>query len=132
MGQIHVKEAGELILGFLRVTGASLGSSKSLVDQGGEGEPVLPFLTHMNQIGPDRLHAAPRQGPVNLLPRRGAARSGAGDSSPTGAPSRSTPTAADAPAKADVVYVADAFQVTAKVNALLEGGQGVSRSRTGK
>src|ERR1039458_7515465 len=33
-GQVHVGEAGEL-LGFLRATGASLGSSKSLVDQGG-------------------------------------------------------------------------------------------------
>jgi electron transfer flavoprotein alpha subunit len=34
-GQTHVPEASGLILGFLRQTGASLGSSKSLVDQGG-------------------------------------------------------------------------------------------------
>jgi electron transfer flavoprotein alpha subunit len=57
-GQIHAGEAGELILGFLRATGSSLGSSKSLVDQGGEGVPVLPFLTHMNQIG--QTGATPR------------------------------------------------------------------------
>jgi len=31
-GQVHVAEAGELILGFLHATSASLGSSKSLVD----------------------------------------------------------------------------------------------------
>ena len=118
-GQIHVTEAGELILGFLRQTGASLGSSKSLVDQGGEGEPVLPFLTHMNQIG--QTGSTPRHAKglstcchgeephvvgwrfvgerraINMDPNCGWARG-----------------------KADVVYVADAFQVMAKVNALLE------------
>jgi electron transfer flavoprotein alpha subunit len=117
-GQIHVAEAGELILGFLRLTGASLGSSKSLVDQGGEGEPVLPFLTHMNQIG--QTGATPRhvkglstcchgeephvvgwrfigdRRAISLDPNCGWTRG-----------------------KADVVYVADAFQVMAKVNSLL-------------
>jgi electron transfer flavoprotein alpha subunit len=118
-GQIHAAKAGELILGFLRATGASLGSSKSLVDQGGEGEPVLPFLTHMNQIG--QTGATPRHAKglstcchgeephvvgwrfigsrraISLDPNCGWTRG-----------------------KADVVYVADAFQVIAKVNALLE------------
>jgi electron transfer flavoprotein alpha subunit len=118
-GQIHAAEAGELILGFLRATGASLGSSKSLVDQGGEGEPVLPFLTHMNQIG--QTGSTPRHAKglstcchgeephvvgwrfigsrraISLDPNCGWTRG-----------------------KADVVYVADAFQVMAKVNALLE------------
>ncbi len=118
-GQTHAAEAGELILGFLRQTGASLGSSKSLVDQGGEGEPVLPFLTHMNQIG--QTGSTPRHGKglstcchgeephvvgwrfigsrraISLDPNCGWTRG-----------------------KADVVYVADAFQVMAKVNALLE------------
>jgi electron transfer flavoprotein alpha subunit len=118
-GQIHAAKAGELILGFLRATGASLGSSKSLVDQGGEGEPVLPFLTHMNQIG--QTGSTPRHAKglstcchgeephvvgwrfigsrraISLDPNCGWTRG-----------------------KADVVYVADAFQVIAKVNALLE------------
>jgi electron transfer flavoprotein alpha subunit len=118
-GQIHVAEAGELILGFLRATGASLGSSKSLVDQGGEGEPVLPFLTHMNQIG--QTGSTPRHAKglstcchgeephvvgwrfigdrraISLDPNCGWTRG-----------------------KADVVYVADAFPVMAKLNALLE------------
>jgi electron transfer flavoprotein alpha subunit len=50
-GQVHAGEAGDLILNFLNRTGASLGSSKSLVDQGGDEQAVLPFLTHMNQVG---------------------------------------------------------------------------------
>jgi electron transfer flavoprotein alpha subunit len=118
-GQVHPTEAGDLILGFLRATGASLGSSKSLVDQGGEGEPVLPFLTHMNQIG--QTGSTPRHAKglstcchgeephvvgwrfigdrraISLDPICGWTRG-----------------------KADVVYVADAFPVMAKVNALLE------------
>ena len=118
-GQVHVSEAGELILGFLRATGASLGSSKSLVDQGGEGNSVLPFLTHLNQIG--QTGATPRHAKglstcchgeephvvgwrfigerraISLDPNCGWTRG-----------------------KADVVYVADAFPVMAKVNALLE------------
>ena len=121
-GQTHAAEAGELILGFLRATGASLGSSKSLVDQGGEGNSVLPFLTHLNQIG--QTGATPRhqkglatcchgeephvvgwrfigdRRAVSLDPNCGWARG-----------------------KADVVYVADAFQVMAKVNALLEASK---------
>ena len=75
-GQIHAAEAGELILGFLRATGASLGSSKSLVDQGGEGNSVLPFLTHMNQIGQTGSTPRHAKGLVHLLPRRRAARGG--------------------------------------------------------
>jgi electron transfer flavoprotein alpha subunit len=118
-GQVHVSEAGELILGFLRATGASLGSSKSLVDQGGEGESVLPFLTHMNQIG--QTGSTPRHAKglstcchgeephvvgwrfigdrraISLDPNCGWTRG-----------------------KADVVYVADAFPVLARVNELLE------------
>jgi electron transfer flavoprotein alpha subunit len=118
-GQVHVSEAGELILGFLRGTGASLGSSKSLVDQGGEGNSVLPFLTHLNQIG--QTGSTPRHAKglstcchgeephvvgwrfigdrraISLDPNCGWTRG-----------------------KADVVYVADAFPVMAKVNALLE------------
>jgi len=122
-GQIHVTEAGEQILAFLRLSGASLGSSKSLADQKAEGpgaeQSVLPFLTHMNQIG--QTGATPRHAKglstcchgeephvvgwrfigerraISLDPNCGWTRG-----------------------KADVVYVADAFQVMARVNALLE------------
>lgn len=50
-GQIHGKEAESIILGFLKNSKASLGGSKSLVDQSGEGEPILGFMTHLNQVG---------------------------------------------------------------------------------
>ncbi|MDR3741992.1 MAG: hypothetical protein P4L40_23475 [Terracidiphilus sp.] len=119
-GQIHAAEAGQLILGFLAKTHASLGSSKSLVDQGTEGQPVLPFLTHMNQIG--QTGATPRHAKglstcchgeephvvgwrfindrraISLDPNCGWTRG-----------------------KADVVYIADAFKVMAKLNELLGG-----------
>ncbi len=97
---------------------ASLGSSKSLVDLSGEGEKVLPFLTHMNQVG--QTGSTPRhpkglatcchgeephvvgwrfineRRAINLDANCGWARG-----------------------KADVLYVADAFEVMAKVNTLL-------------
>ena len=118
-GQIHVEDAGKSILRFLGLTKASLGSSKSLVDQGGEGNSVLPFLTHMNQIG--QTGATPRHSKglstcchgeephvvgwrfigdrraISLDPNCGWTRG-----------------------KADVVYIADAFAVMDKLNALLE------------
>jgi electron transfer flavoprotein alpha subunit len=117
-GKPHVAEAETLILDFLRVSGASLGGSKSLVDQSGECEAVLGFMTHLNQIG--QTGATPRhpkglstcchgeephvvgwrfineRRAVNLDPNCGWARG-----------------------KADVLYVADAFAVMAKLNALL-------------
>lgn len=49
-GQKHLDEASRLILGLLTATQCSLGSSKSLVDQSGDGG-ALPFLTHMHQVG---------------------------------------------------------------------------------
>jgi electron transfer flavoprotein alpha subunit len=118
-GQTHTAEAGHLILNFIQRAGASLGSSKSLVDQGGDGQAVLPFLTHMNQIG--QTGATPRhvkglstcchgeephvvgwrfvgeRRAISLDPNCGWTRG-----------------------KADVVYIADAFKVMEKVNALLE------------
>jgi len=117
-GQPHVKDAEELILGFLNKTHASLGSTKSLVDIGGEGQAVLPFLTHMNQVG--QTGSTPRhpkglstcchgeephtvgwrfineRRAISLDPNCGWARG-----------------------KADVLYVADAFAVMKKVNELL-------------
>ena len=120
-GQPHVKDAERLILDCLKLTRASLGSSKSLVDLGGEGQAVLSCLTHLNQIG--QTGSTPRHAKglatcchgeephtvgwrfvserraINLDPNCGWARG-----------------------KADVLYVADAFAVMAKVNALLAAG----------
>jgi len=117
-GQVHAAEAGQIILGFLAKTHASLGSSKSLVDQGSDGQPVLPFLTHMNQIG--QTGATPRhpkglatcchgeephvvgwrfindRRAISLDPNCGWTRG-----------------------KADVVYIADAFAVLTRLNELL-------------
>jgi len=117
-GQTHVPEAEKLIRGFLQLARASLGSSKSLVDQSGEGQAVLSFLSHLNQIG--QTGATPRhpkglstcchgeephtvgwrfiaeRRAINLDPNCGWARG-----------------------KADVLYVADAFAVMGKVNELL-------------
>lgn len=119
-GQTHVPEAEKLILDFLKNSRASLGSSKSLVDLGGEGQAVLPFLSHLNQIG--QTGATPRHAKglstcchgeephtvgwrfinerraISLDPNCGWARG-----------------------KADVLYVADAFKVMTKVNELLAG-----------
>ncbi len=117
-GKTHASEAAELILGFLRKSQASLGGSKSLVDLKGEGQAVLPFMTHLNQVG--QTGSTPRhpkglstcchgeephtvgwrfiteRRAVNLDPNCGWARG-----------------------KADVLYVADAFEVMRRVNALL-------------
>jgi electron transfer flavoprotein alpha subunit len=117
-GQTHVPEAADLIMGFLNATKASLGSSKSLVDLSGEGQAVLPFMSHLNQVG--QTGSTPRhpkglstcchgeephavgwrfineRRAINLDPNCGWARG-----------------------KADVLYVADAFEVLRKVNALL-------------
>jgi electron transfer flavoprotein alpha subunit len=120
-GQTHVPEAEKLIMDFLKLTRASLGSSKSLVDLGGEGQAVLSFLSHLNQIG--QTGSTPRhpkglstcchgeephtvgwrfineRRAISLDPNCGWARG-----------------------KADVLYVADAFKVIAKVNELLAKG----------
>jgi electron transfer flavoprotein alpha subunit len=117
-GAVHVEEAQQLILGALRAAQASLGGSKSLVDLSGEGEAVLPFMTHLNQVG--QTGSTPRhpkglstcchgeephvvgwrfvteRRAVNLDANCGWARG-----------------------KADVVYVADAFAVVRELNRLL-------------
>ena len=125
-GKPHVDQAEILILDFLRASAASLGGSKSLVDQSGESQAVLGFMTHLNQVG--QTGSTPRhpkglstcchgeephvvgwrfineRRAVNLDPNCGWARG-----------------------KADVLYVADAFEVLAKLNALL-----AQRSRTSR
>lgn len=118
-GKAHVKEAQKTILDFLAAGKASLGGSKSVVDQSEEGEAVLPFMTHLNQVG--QTGATPRhpkglstcchgeephvvgwrfineRRAVNLDSNCGWAQG-----------------------KADVLYVADAFEVVAKVTELLK------------
>ena len=117
-GAVHAAEAETLILGFLRAAQASLGGSKSLVDLSGEGEAVLRFMTHLNQVG--QTGSTPRhpkglstcchgeephvvgwrfvnqRRAINLDPNCGWARG-----------------------KADVLYVADAFEVMRHVNRAL-------------
>jgi len=117
-GKTHPERAEALILDFLHASGASLGGSKSLLDQSGESQAVLGFMTHMNQVG--QTGSTPRhpkglstcchgeephvvgwrfineRRAINLDPNCGWARG-----------------------KADVLYVADAFQVMEKLNALL-------------
>lgn len=117
-GAPHVDQAAELITGFLSRSKASLGSSKSLVDLSSEGQAVLPFMTHLNQVG--QTGSTPRhpkglatcchgeephvvgwrfvneRRAINLDPNCGWAQG-----------------------KADVLYVADAFQVMRKVNEML-------------
>jgi electron transfer flavoprotein alpha subunit len=117
-GQPHVAEAEQIILGFLKEARASLGSSKSLVDLSGEGQAVLSFLTHLNQIG--QTGATPRHS-------KGLATCCHGEEPHTVGwrfitERRAINTDANcgwARGKADVLYVADAFAVMKKVNELL-------------
>jgi len=117
-GQIHVKEAEGLILDFLQKNKASLGSSKSLVDQSSEGVPVLPFMSHLNQVG--QTGSTPRH-------PKGLATCCHGEEPHTVGWRFITERRAInldancgwARGKADVLYVADAFAVMKKVNELL-------------
>ncbi len=117
-GATHTGEAGEIILGFVQKTQSSLGSSKSLVDLSGEGQAVLPFLTHLHQVGQTGSTPRHRKGlatcchgeephvvgwrfinerrAINLDPACGWSRG-----------------------KADVLYVADAFEVMRALAPLL-------------
>jgi len=117
-GQAHVQQAERLILDFLRLTRASLGSSKSLVDLSGEGQQVLSFLSHLNQVG--QTGSTPRHA-------KGLSTCCHGEEPHTVGwrfinERRAISLDANcgwARGKADVLYVADAFAVMAKVNALL-------------
>ena len=117
-GQPHLQEAEQLILGFLEQTRASLGSSKSLVDQQSEGQAVLQFMSHLNQVG--QTGSTPRH-------PRGLATCCHGEE-PHVVGWRFVnerravnldPNCGWAQGKADVLYVADAFAVTARVIELL-------------
>ncbi|MGH7968669.1 MAG: electron transfer flavoprotein subunit alpha/FixB family protein [Limisphaerales bacterium] len=117
-GQTHPAEAEQLILGFLRLTRASLGSSKSLVDLSGEGQQVLSFLSHLNQVG--QTGSTPRHPKGLSTCCHGEEPHTVGWRFITERRAISLdPNCGWARGKADVVYVADAFAVMAKVNALL-------------
>ena len=117
-GQVKLKDAETLILDFLRVSRASLGSSKSLVDLSGEGQATLTFLTHMNQVG--QTGSTPRHAKglstcchgeePHTVGWRFVGERRAISLDPNCGWSRG---------KADVLYVADAFAVIGKVNELL-------------
>jgi len=123
-GETHVPEAATLILDLLRLTGASLGSSKSLVDQSGDNQQVLPFLTHLNQIG--QTGSTPRHA-------RGLSTCCHGEEPHVVGwrfigDRRAISLDANCGwtrGKADVVYVADAFQVIGHLNALLAARGGM-------
>ncbi|MGP8253958.1 MAG: electron transfer flavoprotein subunit alpha/FixB family protein [Terracidiphilus sp.] len=117
-GQVHVEDAGKLILDFLAASGASLGSSKSLVDQGGEGQSFLPFLTHLNQVGqtgstprhPKGLATCCHGEEPHVVGWRFIGERRAVSLDPNCGWTRG---------KADVVYIADAFKVMERVNELM-------------
>ncbi len=117
-GQIKVEEAQKRILDFLRLSRASLGSTKSLVDLSGEGVATLTFLTHMNQVG--QTGSTPRH-------PKGLSTCCHGEEPHTVGwrfigERRAISLDANcgwARGKADVLYVADAFAVMEKVNDLL-------------
>jgi electron transfer flavoprotein alpha subunit len=121
-GQVHTREAADLILDFMRASGASLGSSKSLVDQGSDGHSVLPFLTHLNQVGqtgatprhPKGLSTCCHGEEPHVVGWRFIAERRAISLDPNCGWTRG---------KADVVYIADAFQVIEKLNRLLTGSE---------
>jgi electron transfer flavoprotein alpha subunit len=117
-GKPEPEKAEQLILGFLGAAGASLGTSKSLTDQAGEGAKVFAFMSHMNQVG--QTGSTPRH-PKGLatcchgeephvvgwrfIRERRAVNLDSGCGWARG--------------KADVLYVADAFEVMERLNALL-------------
>ncbi len=117
-GGVHVGRAEKTIVDFLSVSGASLGSSKSLVDQSSEGQEVLSFMSHLNQVG--QTGSSPRH-------PKGLATCCHGEEPHVVGwrfinERRAINTDANcgwARGKADVVYVADAFEVMEKVNQLL-------------
>ncbi|MEI6351786.1 MAG: electron transfer flavoprotein subunit alpha [Verrucomicrobiota bacterium] len=117
-GQTHVPEAEKHILEFLKQTRASLGSSKSLVDLGGEGQAVLSFLSHMNQIG--QTGSTPRHAKGLSTCCHGEEPHAVGWRFIKERRAISLdPNCGWARGKADVVYVADAFAVIGKLNELL-------------
>lgn len=121
-GQTHVPEAEQHIKGFLKLTRSSLGSSKSLVDLGGEGQAVLSFLTHLNQIG--QTGSTPRHAKGLSTCCHGEEPHAVGWRFIKERRAISLDANCGwARGKADVLYVADAFAVMSKLNELLAAKQ---------
>ena len=116
-GATHLDEAAATIKGFLGKSGASLGSSKSLVDMP-EAAAAFTFMSHMNQVG--QTGSTPRHA-------KGLATCCHGEEPHVVGwrfinERRAVNLDANcgwAQGKADVLYVADAFEVMKKVNELL-------------
>src|ERR1035441_8798980 len=93
---------------------------KSLVDQTGESQAVLGFMTHLNQVGqtgstprhPKGLSTCCHGEEPHVVGWRGVDERRAVNLDPNCGWARG---------KADVLYVADAFEVLAKLNEILEG-----------
>lgn len=118
-GASHVADAGKLIQEFLAETKASLGSSKSVVDLQSEGQESLAFITHMNQVG--QTGATPRHAKGLSTCCHGEEPHVVGWRFINERRAINTdPNCGWAQGKADVLYVADAFEVIAKVNELLK------------
>jgi len=117
-GQVHLDEAARTILGFLDKSGASLGSSKSLVDQSSDGQNVFSFMSHLNQVGqtgstprhPKGLSACCHGEEPHVVGWRFIGERRAINLDPN---------CGWAQGKADVVYIADAFALVTKVGELL-------------
>ena len=116
-GALHLEDAAATIKDFLAKSGASLGSSKSLVDMP-EAAAALTFMSHMNQVG--QTGSTPRH-------VKGLATCCHGEEPHVVGwrfinERRAVNLDANcgwAQGKADVLYVADAFAVTKKVAELL-------------
>ena len=116
-GALHLEDAAAVITGFLGKSGASLGSSKSLVDMP-EAAAAFGFMSHMNQVG--QTGSTPRH-------QKGLATCCHGEEPHVVGwrfvnERRAVNLDANcgwAQGKADVVYVADAFAVMKKVNEIL-------------
>ncbi|HBW46335.1 TPA: electron transfer flavoprotein subunit alpha [bacterium] len=114
-GKTHVKEAEELIKKFLKLSGASLGSSKSLVEAASEGAEVISIMTHMNQVG--QTGSTPRH-------QKGLSTCCHGEEPHVigwrfineRRAVNTDPNCGWAQGKTDVLYVADAFEVMTKLN----------------
>ena len=116
-GTAHLQDAAGIITGFLSKSGASLGSSKSLVDMP-EAAQAFSFMSHMNQVG--QTGATPRH-------QKGLATCCHGEEPHVVGwrfitERRAVNLDANcgwAQGKTDVLYVADAFEVMKKVNELM-------------
>ena len=116
-GELHLADAASSITTFLGKSGASLGSSKSLVDMP-EAAQAFNFMSHMNQVG--QTGSTPRHAKGlstcchgeephvvgwRFINERRAINLDANCGWAQG--------------KADVVYVADAFEVMKKINEMM-------------